>query len=123
MNFQDTRVTCESCGKEFIFTVEAQRQMADKGLEVVEPNMCSTCTQRIEYGGRLHGHVKWFSLEKGYGFLVQDDGGEIFFHRSSVSATEETPLTAFDEGQEVLYEVEETAKGPAATNVEPYEAV
>ena len=49
MNFRDTLVTCQQCGKQFVFTVEKQRQMADRGLEVVSPDLCNACTQRIKY--------------------------------------------------------------------------
>lgn len=120
MNYRDTLVTCESCGKKFVFTVEAQRRLAERGAEVVIPDRCDACTQRVEYGGRLHGRIKWFSLEKGYGFLVQDDGSEIFCHRSGISLTPEGELPPIEEGQEVLYEVSDTPKGPQAVGVEPY---
>lgn len=118
MNFRDTFVTCKECGKQFIFTVERQRQMSEQGLEVVIPDTCGSCTQRIDYGGKLHGRIKWFSAEKGYGFLITDDGGELFFHRTSVLKAEDGSLPALDDGREVLYEVKEGNKGPQAAQVE-----
>ncbi len=120
MNFRDTFVTCEECGKRFVFTVEKQRRMAERGQEVTVPDVCSACAQRVKYGGKLHGRVKWFSLEKGYGFIVQEDGNEIFFHRQGVPLTDEGKLPRMDDGQEVLYEVKDTPRGLQAIQVTPY---
>ncbi len=121
MNFRDTLITCQECGKQFIFTVETQRQMADKGLEVAAPEKCDTCTRKVNYGGRLHGRIKWFDLGKGYGFISEDSGKELFFHRSGVSLTGEGQLPSLPEGQEVLYDVKESPKGPQAVQVTPYQ--
>lgn len=119
MTFRDTLVTCAQCGREFVFRVERQREQAERGEEVTVPDLCQACRQRIRYGGKLHGHVKWFDAGKGYGFLVQDAGSEIFFHQSSI-VRQEGELPALEDGQEVLYEATETPKGPAATQVEAY---
>jgi CspA family cold shock protein len=120
MNFRDTLVTCQECGTQFIFTVEKQRELADKGLEVKIPELCDACTQRVKYGGKHHGRIKWFSAEKGYGFIVQDSGGEIFMHRQGIPLTEEGTLPPLEEGQDVLYEVIDTSKGPQAVQVTAY---
>lgn len=120
MNFRDTLVTCQECGKQFVFTVERQRQMADQGLEVVSPDLCDTCTQRVKYGGRLHGRIKWFDLGKGYGFIVQDAGSDIFVHREGILLTEEGTLPPLEEGQEVLYQMIDTPRGPQAVQVTPH---
>lgn len=120
MNYRDTSVTCQECGKKFIFTVEAQRKMAEHGQEITTPQMCGACTQRVQYGGKLHGRIKWFSLEKGYGFILGDSGEEVFVHRSGVSLTDESTLPTLDEGQEVLYEMQDTPRGPQAIQVVPY---
>jgi CspA family cold shock protein len=120
MNFRDTLITCQECGQQFIFTVETQRQMAGKGLEVSVPEECSACTRKVNYGGRLHGRIKWFELGKGYGFISEDNGKELFFHRSGVPLTEEGNLPSLEEGQEVLYDVKESPKGPQAVQVTPY---
>jgi CspA family cold shock protein len=120
MNFRDTLVTCQQCGKQFVFTVERQRQMADRGLEVVIPDLCNTCTQRVKYGDKLHGRVKWFDPGKGYGFIVQDDGTDIFVHREGIPLTEEGTLPPMEDGQEVLYQMIDTPRGPQAVQVTPY---
>jgi CspA family cold shock protein len=61
------------------------------------------------------GKVKWFNDSKGFGFLEQDDGGpDVFVHFSSLAMEGYKTLR---EGQTVVYEVEEDAKGLRATNV------
>jgi CspA family cold shock protein len=61
------------------------------------------------------GVVKWFSDEKGFGFITPDDGGkDAFVHFSGISGDGFRTLT---EGAKVEYELGESAKGPQATNV------
>ncbi len=63
------------------------------------------------------GNVKWFSSEKGFGFIAPDDGGDdVFVHRSNVQGLEWGD--ALQEGDHVEFEVEETPKGLNARNVE-----
>jgi CspA family cold shock protein len=114
--FRDTQLTCPECGKLFILTVEAQRRAAEQGQPV--PTQCTACTQRVRYRGRLHGRIKWFSPEKGYGFLTDDAGKDIFFHRDGVLLAPDQPLSALEEGQEALFEVIDTSRGPQAVRVE-----
>jgi len=61
------------------------------------------------------GTVKFFNSEKGFGFIVQDDGGkDLFVHCSEIQNYEEGSVS---EGQKVEYEVGEGRKGPCATDV------
>ncbi len=60
------------------------------------------------------GTVKWFSDQKGYGFIEQDDGGDLFVHHSSINMT---GFKTLQEGDRVSFEVGEGTKGPAAQNV------
>jgi CspA family cold shock protein len=63
------------------------------------------------------GTVKWFSSEKGYGFISPDGGGaDLFVHHSEVQVS---GYASLDEGQKVQYEVGQGQKGPCATNVVP----
>ena len=67
--------------------------------------------------GKYLGRMKWYNSQKGYGFIMRGGGEEIFFHKSNTSYDADK----IQEGQWVLYDVEETRKGPEATDVEPYE--
>ena len=61
------------------------------------------------------GTVKFFNSEKGFGFIVQDDGGkDLFVHCSAIQDYEEDTI---GEGQKVKYEVGEGRKGPCAVDV------
>ena len=57
------------------------------------------------------GKVKWFSSEKGFGFIEQDSGGDLFVHHSEIQGY------ALQEGESVEFDVGEGRKGPCATNV------
>ena len=60
------------------------------------------------------GVVKWFNSEKGYGFISQSDGVDVFVHHSSIQMSGYRTLT---EGQEVEFDVQEGQKGLQAANV------
>ncbi|MFH2065449.1 MAG: cold shock domain-containing protein [Pseudomonadota bacterium] len=62
-----------------------------------------------------NGIVKWFSNKKGFGFIEQEEGGDIFVHHSAIKMDGFKTLT---EGERVTFDVEETDKGPAAKNVQ-----
>lgn len=63
------------------------------------------------------GTVKFFNEEKGFGFILQDDGGkDLFVHCTEIKSSGDRTLS---EGQKVEYEVGEGRKGPCATNVMP----
>ena len=60
------------------------------------------------------GIVKWFSEKKGYGFIEQEEGGDIFVHYSSIDMP---GFKTLSEGDRVSYNVEESDRGPVAKNV------
>ncbi len=62
-----------------------------------------------------HGTVKWFNNKRGWGFIVKEDGEDIFVHYSAIK---EDGFKSLDEGQRVQFEIEEGDNGPAAANVE-----
>jgi cold shock protein len=64
------------------------------------------------------GKVKWFSTEKAFGFIEQENDNDIFVHITGLA----DGVTAIDKDQLVEYEVEQGRKGPQATNVRPASA-
>jgi len=67
-------------------------------------------------GGKTvpRGKVKWFNANKGYGFIAQEGGADVFVHFSAISGE---GFKTLEEGQEVEFEVVNGAKGPQAANV------
>jgi cold shock protein len=61
-----------------------------------------------------NGIVKWFDDRKGYGFIEQEDGTDVFVHHSGINAT---GFKSLSEGDNVTFDVEQGKKGPSAVNV------
>ena len=61
-----------------------------------------------------NGVVKWFNDRKGYGFIEQEDGTDVFVHHSGISGT---GFKSLYEGDKVVFDIEQGQKGPAAVNV------
>jgi CspA family cold shock protein len=61
------------------------------------------------------GKVKWFNEKKGFGFIEQDGGKDLFVHYTAITSE---GFKTLSEGQRVSFEVEETTKGPKAKNVQ-----
>jgi CspA family cold shock protein len=129
--FADKMLQCKDCGTQFIFTVSEQREMAESGQPVSDPELCPNCRQKspattaiggrqespatTATSGRQRGKVKWFSRQRGYGFIiVEGTGEEIFVHRTALEG-----VYSLMEGQEVEFEIETTPKGPEAVKVSP----
>lgn len=62
----------------------------------------------------MDGKVKWFSPEKGYGFIAREGGDDVFVH---FSAIQDEGFKTLNEGQDVEFEIVEGARGPQAANV------
>jgi CspA family cold shock protein len=62
------------------------------------------------------GTVKWFNPDKGYGFITQEDGPDVFVHFSAISGEGYRNL---EENQKVEFDVTQGPKGPQAANVRP----
>lgn len=84
------------------------------------PGSCGTGPEvrvllRKEVGALAEGIVKWFNDKKGYGFIQQRDGRDLFVHFSSINMS---GFKTLNEGDRVSFEVEETDRGPQAKNVQ-----
>lgn len=60
------------------------------------------------------GTVKWFNAEKGFGFISQENGPDVFAHFSEIQAD---GFKSLDEGQKVEFDVTEGQRGPQASNI------
>ncbi len=60
------------------------------------------------------GKVKWFNAEKGYGFIVSEEGKDVFVHFSAIV---QDGYKSLEEGQDVEFDVEEGQRGQLAKNV------
>ena len=69
---------------------------------------------RTEINAMPEGKVKWFNERKGFGFIENDEGGDVFVH---FSAIQDSGFKTLQEGQRVSFEIQQGQKGPAATNV------
>jgi cold shock protein len=74
------------------------------------PSLC------LKEDSLAQGTVKWFSNEKGYGFIEREGGEDVFVHHSAIQAEGYRSLT---EGQRVEFEVVQGDKGLQAANVQP----
>jgi CspA family cold shock protein len=62
----------------------------------------------------VKGTVKWFSNQKGYGFITPENGSDVFVHHTAIQGE---GYKSLDEGQQVEFEIEKGPKGEQATNV------
>ena len=101
----DRFLACTSCGTRF--------WVAD-AISAGAPALCPGCRFILPDAGRQRGVVKFYNKRKGWGFITQPDGKEIFFHRSALTLDAEPFL---QEGELVEYGIEESDRGPQAVEM------
>jgi CspA family cold shock protein len=86
-----------------------------RGLCIDEPLFsCSKDYKKIRRKEMASGTVKWFSDSKGFGFIEQADGPDVFVHFSAIKGE---GFKTLNEGQSVSFDVTDGPKGPQASNV------
>jgi len=108
-------IECQHCGRGFVLTPTYCDWLARQGTKVVLPILCPTCFMKVGPQPKQCGTVKWFAPRKHYGFIVAENGKEIFFHQRQIIEGE---VNRVDEGQTVRFHVHYASKGPEALNVE-----
>jgi CspA family cold shock protein len=108
-------ITCQRCGMGFMMT-ENYRAYLDKwGANLVVPVQCLNCFWHAGPLPKQRGQVKWFNPRKQYGFIVDENGCEVFFHQKQLLEPDgDYP----HEGEPVRFHVRYAAKGPEAVNIE-----
>ncbi|MBS1253370.1 MAG: Cold shock-like protein CspE [Anaerolineales bacterium] len=86
---------------------------SDRSDTATEP---TTDPSGVSFTERHYGEVKWFNESKGYGFITQEHGDDIFVHYSGI---EGEGFKVLAEGHRVEFEIESTSKGPQAVHVIP----
>lgn len=133
---EDQRIQCVDCGQEFLFTVGEQAFYREHNLTHA-PTRCKACRMNrkgargsegrshaprpasgdVPAGGgaaRLQGVVKWFNQAKGFGFIRDHAGQELFVHFSAIQSDGLKTLT---QGERVEFHVVPGARGHQAANV------
>jgi CspA family cold shock protein len=87
---------------------------ARRGAKAVVPVLCPTCFLKKGPLPKERGKVKWFSPRKHYGFIVTEQGDEVFFHQRQLLTDDREA----HEGEAARFHVRGTPKGPEALNVE-----
>lgn len=115
MSGQIRTMVCQHCGIGFTLTENYRNWLARRGVRVVVPVLCTTCFMKVGPLPKQQGQVKWFDSRKRYGFIVAEEGEEVFFHQRQII---EKNGEGAHEGQGARFHVYYSTKGPEALNVE-----
>jgi cold shock protein len=115
MSRQLHSAACKRCGAGFVLTSTYADLLDRRDVKVVVPVLCPTCFLTRGPLPKERGEVKWFSPRKHYGFILSEDGEEVFFHERQIYGKHQNGL---HEGQEVRFHIHYPVKGPEALNVE-----
>lgn len=107
-------IVCQRCGIGFTLTENYQDWLARRDVRAIVPVLCPTCFMKAGPWPKQQGQVKWFNSYKRYGFIVAQEGEEVFFHRRQIIEDE----GGVHEGQTARFHIRHSTKGPEAVNVE-----
>ncbi len=114
MTPMDRMLVCGSCHVRFLWSAAQQRERLALDPAAAPPKLCPGCQALHDLTARQRGVVRWYDPRKGYGFIRNQEGEDVFVHRSALSSEGRGRLRA---GQEVEYEVAQTEKGNIAQAV------
>ena len=108
-------ITCQRCGMGFVMTENYRAYLDRRGANLVVPVQCLNCFWHAGPLPKERGQVERFSKRKRYGFILDQDGYEVFFHQEQLL---EPSGHCPHEGEPVRFHVRYAPKGPEAVNVE-----
>jgi CspA family cold shock protein len=108
-------VVCQRCGRGFIVTTSFRDFLARRGRHVKVPVVCMTCFLRKGPVRKQQGEVKWFNPNKHFGFVLSEEGQDVFLHQNHFLEDNGKALQA---GQKVRFHLHQAPRGPEAWNVE-----
>ena len=115
MSNKDETLFCERCGISFLWIEEEQalaQKNHDRNRKAKAPLLCPGCVALLPLAGRVRGLVKWFNVQKRYGFITPSVGNDLFAHTSQLKGTRR-----LSSGDLVEFLVEESDRGPIATEI------
>lgn len=106
---QDQILVCRSCGVRFLLTAAQRKRLVnDKHQDGL--SHCPACRALHMLCHKHQGYVRWFDASRGFGFVRDDEGQDVFIHISSVARGSRR----LGRGVRVAYYIEPSAKGPVA---------
>ncbi len=93
-----------------LFFLQGSRRLVYRTDQAAKCGLMTTLTGRV----MTQGTVKWFNSEKGFGFIAQEGGPDVFVHYSEIDGS---GFRSLEENQQVEFEVTQGAKGPQASRV------
>jgi CspA family cold shock protein len=99
----------------FMMTENYRAFLERRGTNLIIPVQCLNCFWHDGPLPKHRGQVKWFNQHRRYGFILDEDGHEVFFHQEQLVERDDGELK---EGEPVRFHVRYAPKGPEAVNVE-----
>jgi CspA family cold shock protein len=106
---------CQRCGRGFVIVTLYRDLLQRRGIKIKTPVSCATCFRKKGPLPKSKGKIKWYSGRKQYGFIVTEEGRDVFLHKEQIIGDESLePLP----GQLIRFHEQPAPKGPEALNAE-----